>query len=57
MIARVPLWLSGSRTLHSLCADVGTIPGFTQWVKEPVVPQAACRLQMWLQSGIAMAEG
>ena len=33
------LWLSGLR--HSVCEDAGLIPGLTQWVKDPVLPQAA----------------
>ena len=32
-----PLWLSGVRTQHCLCEDVGSIPGLAQCVKDPVV--------------------
>ena len=35
-----PLWFSGLRPQHSLCEDVGSIPGLTQWVKHPTLPQA-----------------
>ena len=31
------LWLSGLRTQHSLCKDMGLIPGLAQWVKDPVL--------------------
>jgi len=32
-----PLWLSGLRTWHRLCKDVGSIPGLAQWVKDWVL--------------------
>ena len=35
-----PLWLSGLRTQHSLHENAGLIPGLTQWVKNPALPQA-----------------
>ena len=35
-----PLWLSGLKTQHCLCDNAGLIPGFTQWVKDPTLPQA-----------------
>ena len=50
-----PLWLSEFRTQHCLCENAGSIPGLTQWVKDPVLPQLECRLQTWLRSGVAMA--
>ena len=34
------LWLSGLRTQHNVCEDVGLIPSLTQWVKDPVFLQA-----------------
>ena len=34
------LWLSGLRTQCFLCEDVGLIPGFTRWVKDPVLLRA-----------------
>ena len=36
-----PLWLSGLRTQHCLCEDVGLIPGLVLWVKDPEMLQAA----------------
>ena len=35
-----PLWLSGLRTQHSVHKDVDSIPGLTQWVKDPALLQA-----------------
>ena len=29
----LPLWLSGLRIQHSVCEDVGSIPGLAQWVE------------------------
>ena len=34
-------WLSESRTPHSVPEDASLIPGLTQWVKHPALPQAA----------------
>ena len=36
-----PWWLKVLKTQHSVCEDVGSIPGLTQWVKDLVFPQAA----------------
>ena len=33
------LWLSGSRTQHSVHEDEGSISGFTRWVKCLALPQ------------------
>ena len=34
---------------------VGSIPGLAQWVKDLVLPQLWCRLQMRLRSDVAVA--
>ena len=38
-----PWWLSGLRTQHSICKDVGSVPGLAQWVKDPVLLWLWCR--------------
>ena len=37
------MWLNRLRTQHSVCEDVGLIPGLTQWVKDsaPSLPKPA----------------
>ena len=39
--SELPSWLSWLRTQHSLHEDVGSVPDLAQWVKDPVLPQAA----------------
>ena len=43
-----PLWLSGLRTQHSVCEDVGSTPGLTQWGKDPVLLWLWCGSQLQL---------
>ena len=33
----------------------GSIPGLTQWLKDPALYKLWCRLHMWLRYGIAVA--
>ena len=52
------MWLSRLRTRHSVQEDAGLTPYLPQWVKDPVLPQAAGSAawsQMRLRSGVAMA--
>ena len=35
------LWISGLRMRHSVCEDANSMPGLSQWVKDPALPQAA----------------
>ena len=43
------------KNLFNINEDVNLIPGLTQWVKDPSLPQAVAQLHMWLGSGIAVA--
>ena len=40
IVQEFPLWLSRLRTHHSVCEDVGLIPGLIQWVNDMALPQA-----------------
>ena len=37
--------------------DACYIPGLTQSVKDPLLPELWCRSQMWLRSGVTVAGG
>ena len=50
------LWFRELSTWCSPCEDAGWIPGLTQCIKNLALPQATGRPQMWLTSGVAMAE-
>ena len=38
------MWLSRLRIQHSISEDAGLTPSLTQWVKDPVLPQAAMQV-------------
>ena len=47
----------GLRTCHFLCEDVGSMPGLSHWVKDPVLPQAAVLLWLWRRLAAAVTPG
>ena len=49
------LWPSGLQTQSCLCEDVCGIPGLAQWVKDPVLLQAAAQVARGLRSDVAVA--
>ena len=38
LVLEFPLWLNGLRGQHSVCKDVGSVPGLSQWVKDLTLP-------------------
>ena len=48
----VAQWVKNLARIHE---DVNSVPGLAQWVQDLALPQAVCRSQMRLGSGVAVA--
>ena len=51
----VPFVAQQLTNLTKIREDVGSIPGLTQWIKDPVFHEVRCRLQTRLGSDVAVA--
>ena len=53
----IPIVAQQVKNMTSVHEDVGSIPGLTQWVKDPCYHKLQCRSQMWPGSSIGCGSG